>query len=259
MKTVRFPLRWTIVLLVLFLQGKSCVSVFAQINTDRMMTVGRNALYYDDYVLSIQYFNRVIYAKPHLHEPFFYRALAKFYLEDFTGAEADCNETIHRNPFYPSTYELRGLARINLGKFALASEDYQQATIYTPENKALWHNWVLCNIQLDRLQLADSISNTIISKWPKYVDGYVLKAQIRLAQKDTLAAEAYADSALYIAADNAPSLRFKASMLLSRKEWQPADSLLTKSIELQPRDPRNYINRALARYHLKNLRGAMSD
>ena len=54
----------------------------AQINTERMMNIGRNALYFDDYVLSIQYFNMVISAKPSLHEPYFYRGLAKFYLDD---------------------------------------------------------------------------------------------------------------------------------------------------------------------------------
>ena len=36
----------------------------AQIITDRVMAIGRNALYFEDYVLSIQYFNQVINAKP---------------------------------------------------------------------------------------------------------------------------------------------------------------------------------------------------
>ena len=36
------------------------VAAFSQINTDKVMTVGRNALYFEDYVLSIQYFNQVI-------------------------------------------------------------------------------------------------------------------------------------------------------------------------------------------------------
>ena len=30
----------------------------AQVNTDRVMMIGKNALYYEDYVLAIQYFNR---------------------------------------------------------------------------------------------------------------------------------------------------------------------------------------------------------
>ena len=42
------------------------VQVNAQLNTARVMEIGRNALYFEDYVLSIQYFNRVIEAKPFL-------------------------------------------------------------------------------------------------------------------------------------------------------------------------------------------------
>ena len=41
----------------------------AQLNTDRITAIGRNALYFEDYVLSIQYFNQVIRLKPYLSEP----------------------------------------------------------------------------------------------------------------------------------------------------------------------------------------------
>ena len=34
--------------------------VSAQFNTDRLVMIGRSALYYEDYVLSIQYFNQAI-------------------------------------------------------------------------------------------------------------------------------------------------------------------------------------------------------
>ena len=91
--------------------------VCAQINTDRLMTIARNALYFEDYVLSIQYFNQVINAKPYLYEPYFFRALAKLNLEDFQGAEADCDAAIQRNPFVVGAYQIRGLARIRQSKF----------------------------------------------------------------------------------------------------------------------------------------------
>ena len=68
------------------------MALYAQINTERMMTIARNALYFEDYVLSIQYFNQVINAKPYLFEPYFFRALAKINLDDYQGAEDDCNE-----------------------------------------------------------------------------------------------------------------------------------------------------------------------
>lgn len=47
------------------------INAFAQFNTDRVMIMGRSALYYEDYVLSIQRFSLVISAKPHLAEPYF--------------------------------------------------------------------------------------------------------------------------------------------------------------------------------------------
>ncbi len=48
----------------------------AQINVDRMINIGRNALYYEDYALSIQYFNQIINVRPNLYSPYFYRGLA---------------------------------------------------------------------------------------------------------------------------------------------------------------------------------------
>ena len=58
------------------------VATYAQLNTDRVLAIGRNALYFEDYALSIQYFNQVIKVKPYLTEPYFYRAIAKIQLED---------------------------------------------------------------------------------------------------------------------------------------------------------------------------------
>ena len=90
--------------------------VCAQYNIDRLVMIGRSALYYEDYVLSIQYFNQAISAKPYLYEPWYFRGIAKFYLDDYRGAESDCTEAIERNPYVVGLYELRGLCRINQKK-----------------------------------------------------------------------------------------------------------------------------------------------
>ena len=90
--------------------------LFGQINTDRVMIIGRNALYFEDYILSIQYFNQVINAKPYLHLPYFFRSLAKLNLDDFKGAEDDCSKVLMRNPFFVAGYQVRGLARGRVGK-----------------------------------------------------------------------------------------------------------------------------------------------
>ena len=87
-------------IILLFLCGM-LFNLHAQMNTDRLMSIGKNALYFEDYVLSIQYFNQVIKVKPYLVEPYFYRAVAKIQLEDYLGAEKDLNDVLTKNPFIP--------------------------------------------------------------------------------------------------------------------------------------------------------------
>ena len=92
---------------------QASITAHAQINTDQVLNIGRNALYFEDYILSIQYFNQVIAAKPYLAEPYFFRAVAKINLEDYRGAEEDATLCIDRNPFITDAYQVRGVARQN--------------------------------------------------------------------------------------------------------------------------------------------------
>ena len=106
--------------ILLFIFQLCSLAMFAQINTDRVLTIGRNALYFEDYVLSIQYFNQVIKSKPWLAEPYFYRAVAKINLDDYKGAEEDCTLCLERNPFLAHCILVFGfhdlLAEYNVGR-----------------------------------------------------------------------------------------------------------------------------------------------
>ena len=114
--------------------------VLAQINTEQVVNIGRNALYFEDYVLAIQYFNQAIKAKPFLAEPYFYRSVAKISLEDYSGAEQDAGMAIERNPFIVDAYQVRGVSRQNLGNYAGAVEDYNAGLELMPEDKNLLFN-----------------------------------------------------------------------------------------------------------------------
>ena len=54
---------------ILLLLSVISIGTRAQFNTDRLITSGEIALHYEDYVLSIQYFNQVIALKPYLYQP----------------------------------------------------------------------------------------------------------------------------------------------------------------------------------------------
>ena len=233
--------------------------VYAQFNTDRLVMIGRSALYYEDYVLSIQYFNQAISMKPWLYEPWFFRGVAKFYLDDFRGAESDCSEAIERNPYVINAYELRGLCRINQKKYREAISDYDRALRYNPDNQGLWHNRILCLIQEKNYDLALAQIDTMSARWSKYARAYAMQAEVYLLKKDTTKAVKSLDKSLELDPYDGGIWAERAVISLARQKWKEGEDFLTKSIHLLPKHSGNYINRALTRFNQNNLRAAIRD
>ena len=232
---------------------------FAQYNIDRLVMIGRSALYYEDYVLSIQYFNQAINAKPYLYEPWYFRGIAKYYLDDFRGAESDCTEAIQRNPYVVGIYELRGLCRINQKKYTEAIDDYTHALRFNPDNQSLWHNRILCRINEKDYERGLAEIDTMLTHWSKYARAYAMQAEIYLLQKDTTAAVKSLDKSLDLDPYDAGIWAERAIISLARQKWKEGEGFLTKAIHLQPKNAGYYINRAMARYNQSGLRGAMDD
>ncbi len=237
----------------------SLTAVKAQYRVDRLITAGRSALYYDDFVLSIKYFNLAISAKPYLYEPWYYRSIAKYNLDDFQGAENDATEAIGLNPYINDIYDLRAICKIRQERYDEAVTDYDEAIRLEPRNQNYWYNRALCLMQGGHYDSAQVQLDTIVTKWVKFANAYSLKAEVYLRQKDTLSAEKWLDKSLEIDPYDADAWGTRAAMALSRKEWGDADNALGKAIHLRPNNVNNYLNRALARINLNNLRGAMAD
>ena len=246
-------------LYILYIGLMTPVVALSQINTDRVMTIGKNALYFEDYVLSIQYFNQVINAKPYLAEPFFYRGLAKLNLDDLQGAEADCTQSIDRNPFVANTYQIRGIARIRQENFDGAIADYRKALTIEPENEAFWHNLILCRIQKKDYPTARAELDTLISLSPKYTDAYLMRTEVSLKMKDTIQAMYDADKAIEMDRYNPDPWASRAVLFMQRSKYAEAESDFDEAARLSFKNSGIYINRALARYYQNNLRGAMAD
>ena len=237
----------------------SACSVSAQINTDRMMVVGRNALYFEDYVLSIQYFNQIATAKPYMYEPYFYRAIAKLSLEDYVGAEQDCNRSIERNPFVVDSYQIRGLSLIYQGKYNQAIKDYYKGLSMDPENKTLRHNLILCLLHNDQVEQARNAADTLLHYSPKYTPAMAMMSEICFELGDTVKATEWIVKANEIDEYDA-SLRNSMAMHLARLEnYKEAEKEADMAIYLEPNNSSYYLNRAMVRYCINNLRGALSD
>jgi len=245
--------------IVVFVMMMVSAMSYAQYNIDRLLMIGRSALYYEDYVLSIQYFNQAISAKPYLYEPWFFRGVAKYNLDDYAGAEADCSEAIKHNPYVVNIYELRGLSRIQLKKYEGAIDDYTQGIKYAPDNQGFWHNRVLCRINLKDYKGARLELDSMVNRWKKYARGYAMLAEVDMLEKDTTSAIKQLDKSLEIDPYDGQTWMVRAAISLSRSKWKDGEKYLDKAIHLLPKTSSNYLNRAIARVNQNNLRGAMSD
>lgn len=232
----------------------------AQINTDQVLRVGQNALYFEDYMLSIQYFNRVIQAKPYLAQPYFFRAIAKLNLEDYNGAETDASKAIELNPFLTDAWEVRGVARQNLGKNADAIADYDHALQLIPRNRQLLFNKALAQSDIDDYEGADSTFSALLTYYPGFDSGLLGRARLNLNRSDTVAAVADIDKAIGINPNAVNAYIMRADIAINRdSDFDAARADLDQAIRLQPRLAGLYVNRAYVRYKLQDFFGAMAD
>lgn len=248
----------TVIALTAFIWG-FCGPLKAQINTDRMMSVGRTALYFDDYVLSIQYFNQVINAKPYLAEPYFYRAVAKLSLEDYRGAEQDCSNSINRNPFVVNAYQVRGLARVYQGHYDEAIGDFREGLRLDPDNRALRHNLILCLARSGKKDEAILAADTLIQYSPKYAPAMAMRSDLLWEQGDSAGALEWVNKALALNNYDGDMLHHRGVMLARLERYEEAEQDLDRAIYLNPADASAYITRAMIRYFRDNLNGALAD
>ena len=234
--------------------------VSAQINTDQVMQVGRNALYFEDYMLSIQYFNQVISAKPYLAHPYFFRALAKLNLDDFQGAIDDASTAIERNPFITDAYELRAVAYQNLGRHAQAIADYNHVLSMLPENRGILFNKALAQEESKDYEGAAATFETLLGYHKGYDNGYVGRARLRLETGDTVGALADVDKALQLNKNSVNAYLIRADVAInSNRDFAKALEDMNEAIRLQPKYAGFFINRAFLRHNLDDYYGAMSD
>lgn len=247
-------------LLTIFLSSGCMMTVRAQINAEQVMRIGQTALHFEDYVLSIQYFNQAIQAKPYLAMPYFLRSIAKLNLEDYMGAEEDATEAIARNPFIADAFEVRGVARQSRGNSAGAIEDYNEALKLLPDNRGLLFNKALAQEDVKDYDGASQTYETLLKSYPRYENAYMGRARLQLAVGDTIAARADLDRAIELNSNLAGAHVMLAELAIKQNDSLPlALNHLDEAIKLLPKEEGLYINRAFIRYQMDDFRGALAD
>lgn len=235
------------------------LNTYSQVNAEQVMTIGRNVMSMEDYMLSIQYFNQAIKAKPYLADPYLYRAIAKLSLDDFKGAEDDCNKAIELNKFKTEAYKVRGFARQCMGKEELAIGDYDEGLSHNPIDRHLLFYKAVALTELEKFDSADSVFATLLRNFPKFEEGYSARGRLNLERGDTTAALNDLETALKLSKSLINPYLTRAAIEWKRKQWDKAAEDMDAAIRLRPEVSDLYVNRAFIRYNSDDFFGAMSD
>ena len=172
-------------LLALALLGASSL-LRAQIDVDQVLNIGRNAIYFKDYIVSMGYFNQVIGLRPWMAEPYLYRSIAKISLDDYAGASADASLALERNPLLSRAYLIRGIAHLASKDYPAATKDFRQGLSLSPADQGMHHNLTLALLEEKKYQEADSAAYQMLRFSPKSREAYRFLAQSALERQDTL-------------------------------------------------------------------------
>ena len=221
------------------------LTLVGQINTNYVLDLGRNALFFENYMLSIQYFNRVIEAKPYLAQPFFFRAIAKLRLEDYTGVIADGTAAIERNAFLTDAYGVRAIGYIEAKEYKKAVADYLHLLEQNPREGNALYNLSLCYMRMKDYNKAEE---TLAELTHYATEGKeriaLMKADCAINKGDTLLAIKHINESLAIDSLQENAWAFKGELSLKKGNYKEAEFDLTKAIKINNKEADLFIERA---------------
>jgi tetratricopeptide (TPR) repeat protein len=223
------------------------------------MQFGRNELQKGNFNQAINYLNSAIRHRPASFEGWFLRGVAKYYLDDFYGAEQDFTESMKFDPFNSEIYHMRAIVRSRQYNFGGAMADYNRAIELNPKNPLFFLNRARSHLFLESWDSCIADCNRAIHLKYKKEDVYLLRgtAMAGLEHYDN----ALADLTLAIKKnpEKTNSIIQRGAVWMELNEPDSAIADFNKAITINPDDSYAIFNRALARMETSDTTGAFDD
>lgn len=232
---------------------------FAQWNTANMLQIGKQAIFFDDYVSAIDNFNNIIRLKPYLSEPYFFRGLAKLNLDDYDGAIQDYSKALELNPNYFHAYMYRGIAYHNLKMYEKALQDYEQAVALDPGEAYVYANRGITEAEMGDFKAAEKDYSKALILDNKLQAAYLNRAIMRekLDDIDGAFADCNAAVKLNMFSDDAYGLR--GYLWYKKKDYFNAIEDYNRALKANPTNKRILMSRAMVWYEMKKYPETLAD
>lgn len=221
--------------------------------------MGKLDLSKENYSEAIQNFNIAAIAKPNDFEAYFLRGIAKYSLNDFTGAVDDFTRTLEIHPLYVRAYHYRGVANDRLSNYADAMNDFKKAISLDPFSEELHLASGSTLMHLNDYQNAVAEFDTALIINPENANAYISRGIAKRYLDDLDGALADMNSAVYYDFFNIEAVVRRGMIELEREDYQDAMNDFNSALRMDNDNPLIYFHRALAYLNLGDTIAALND
>ena len=245
---------------VLLLFAALCtVTADAQLNRQYFYFRGREHIVAGRYREAIESLNVLLRLNPSAYEGYFFRGVAKYNLNDLTGAEGDFTKAIEENQIYTQAYQYRAIVRTRMGQYNDALGDFQRAIELRPNESASYYSRGV-TFFLNR-QFAKSIEdfNQFLKLEPREIDGYINRGTSHLYLQDTVQALNDYNRAIDINPYKGEAYLRRGLVSLMQSRYDDCIRDMSKTLDIDSTYSAAYFYRALAYSNENKLMPALAD
>ncbi|MCF7560960.1 tetratricopeptide repeat protein [Sabulilitoribacter multivorans] len=233
------------------------ITLYPIVNFGQANKIIRQATRETDLDKKIALYTEAIALEPNNLDAYFYRALAKNDLGDFSGAIVDYSKIIVEEPD-ADTYYNRGNSRYSIKDFSGAKEDYAKAFLL--DDNFLDALYSLACVKFDLEEFEDAVKDfsNFIKRVPTNPTAYTLRASAYKAlEQYTKAAEDYSTAILI--EPSADNYYNRGVFLMDLNYHKEAHVDLTKSLKLNKNNSYAYFYRGASNLLLGQHLDAIKD
>jgi tetratricopeptide (TPR) repeat protein len=247
-------------ILIIFILGILISSgIKAQVNLSHFMHSGRYELSQANYAESIKKFNIVITYKPDLFEPYFLRGIAKLYLGDYQGANADLTTALTIHPLYSHAYHYRAIARAQMYNYTNALHDFHKALEIDPFNPEIYIDRGLTRINMRSYRAAIEDLDEAMKYDKTLPNAYLYRAIAKSYLKENESAIEDCNKTILLDYFNNDAYLKRGQIYFEMEEYDKAIADFEQILDLEPGNSVAIFHRGLTRISIGDTSGALRD
>jgi tetratricopeptide (TPR) repeat protein len=223
------------------------------------MQFGREELTKGRYKEAMGHLNNAIKHRPASFEGWYFRGIAKYYLDDFYGAEQDLTESVKFDPFNSEIYHLRAIVRSRQYNFGGAMADYTKAIELNPKNPLFYVNRSRVHLFVENYDSCIADCNRAIQLRYSEQEVYLLRGTALSGLKKFDEALQDLDKAILVDPQKTAPIIQRGSVWIELRQPDSAIADFNRAIVIQPDDVDALLSRALVYLDSEDTAAALND